>query len=114
MPNMKLGLNRDLNTETKKCGCALWTAALKKLKAKQPSFQSNPQGGNETAKKGASHYPNPILATRFSDHKSRHKQGADRYGSSSCLETLTVALEELFYKKGDHSKSYKPGVFRQK
>ena len=32
MPNMKLGLNRDLNTETKKCGCALWTAALK-LKA---------------------------------------------------------------------------------
>ena len=102
MPNMKLGLNRDLNTETKKCGCALWTAALK-LKANSHLSNLIHKAAMKEQKKGASHYPNPILATRSSDHKSRHKQGVDRYGSSSCLETLTVALEELFYKKGDHS-----------
>ena len=51
----------------------------------------------------------PTNPTPSSEYKSRHKQGDARCGSISfdravTLEALTVASEELFHQKGDHSK----------
>ena len=57
--------------------------------------------------KDAAYQPNPLLATRSSDYRSRHKKGDAGCGSSSFdwavnLETLTVAYEERI--PGDHSR----------
>ena len=77
--------------------------SVKNKPAKQPFFQSNPQGSNKSAKNGGAPFSLHLLATRSSpnDHKPRHKQDAYCCGSTSFyrsvgLDAVDSKISELF------------------
>ena len=96
-PDIKLGINNDVNTDKKNSGAASHgRRSVKNKPAKQPSFQSNPQGSNKSAKKGGAPFSLHLLATRSSpnDHKPRHKQDAYCCGSTSFYRSVGLDADD--------------------
>ena len=115
-----LTINDNVNAETKETGLRRMDGGPSKINL--PNGQPfNPihkaaQGLEEQKKEVPifSTTPDPPPAVT-----SRHKQGADRCGSSYFdrsvgLEASTIALEEPFHQKGDHSKNQQASVFCHK